>query len=104
MYGCDHQIWGYEFESECLNPKAYPLLGSIYFISFVLLGTMIILNLFIGVIMNSMSEVHDDLEERMALEKTLEGNIVNTPDEIFEKIEIKIDEINKEIKELKKRY
>ena len=34
----------------------------IYFLSFVLFGTMIMLNLFIGVIMNSMQEMHDEKE------------------------------------------
>jgi voltage-gated sodium channel len=34
-----------------------------YFISFILLGTMIILNLFIGVIMNGFDEVKKDLEQ-----------------------------------------
>ncbi len=41
---------------------ASPLLTAVYFITFILLGTMIMLNLFIGVIMNSMSEMHKELE------------------------------------------
>ena len=32
--------------------------------SFILLGTMIMLNLFIGIIMNSMSEMHEELEAK----------------------------------------
>jgi voltage-gated sodium channel len=36
----------------------------IYFVSFILLGTMIMLNLFIGIIMNSMSEMHAEIAER----------------------------------------
>lgn len=37
-------------------------LASVYFVSFILLGTMIMLNLFIGIVMNSMAEVHEELE------------------------------------------
>lgn len=45
-----------------------------YFVSFILLGTMIMLNLFIGIVMNSMAEMHTELDElkssaRAALEK-----------------------------------
>lgn len=39
-----------------------PAVAAVYFVSFILLGTMIMLNLFIGVIMNSMSEMHDELD------------------------------------------
>ena len=41
-----------------------PVATPIYFISFILLGTMIMLNLFIGIIMNSMSEMHAEIAER----------------------------------------
>lgn len=39
-----------------------PLTATLYFVSFILLGTMIMLNLFIGVITNSMAEMHTELE------------------------------------------
>ncbi len=42
---------------------AAPFAATPYFVSFILLGTMIMLNLFIGIVMNSMSEMHDELEE-----------------------------------------
>ena len=35
---------------------------AIYFVTFIVFGTMIILNLFIGVILNSMSETHAEIE------------------------------------------
>ena len=56
MYGCDR--YGYTAKSivACTNPEANPLLASLFFVSFVLIGTMIILNLFIGVIMTGMEE------------------------------------------------
>lgn len=55
MFGCAE----YPLEIRqnlCVAPDPNPLLGATFFISFVLLGTMIILNLFIGVIMNGMEE------------------------------------------------
>jgi voltage-gated sodium channel len=39
-----------------LQSSSFPLGAPLYFISFILLGTMIVLNLFIGVIVNGMSE------------------------------------------------
>ncbi len=43
---------------------AAPLAATPYFVSFILLGTMIMLNLFIGIVMNSMAEMQDELEEQ----------------------------------------
>lgn len=39
-----------------------PIAAPVYFVSFILLGTMIMLNLFIGIIMNSMAEMHAELD------------------------------------------
>ena len=69
MKGCA----GYEYYSgigkPCLNSQAYPWIGQIYFVSFVLIGTMIILNLFIGVIMNGMDEARRELENENEAER-----------------------------------
>jgi voltage-gated sodium channel len=50
-----------------------PAIAVIYFVSFILLGTMIMLNLFIGIIMNSMSEMHDELDEQLRARQELAG-------------------------------
>jgi len=42
-----------------------PAIAAAYFVSFILLGTMIMLNLFIGIIMNSMAEMHAELDEQV---------------------------------------
>lgn len=47
-----------------------PAIAAFYFISFILLGTMIMLNLFIGIIMNSMEEMHKELDETKAAKNT----------------------------------
>jgi voltage-gated sodium channel len=41
---------------------AAPFAATLYFVSFIMLGTMIMLNLFIGIVMNSMSEMHTELD------------------------------------------
>ena len=48
-----------------------PGIAAVYFVSFILLGTMIMLNLFIGIIMNSMAEMHTELDEYNAVKRDL---------------------------------
>lgn len=65
IFGCDK--WGYEgIEALCTAPKGQPVIGPLFFVSFILVGTMIILNLFIGVIMNGMDEARKEAEEQTA--------------------------------------
>ncbi len=63
MYGCAE--YGYDADSirQCTNSQPAPLLGAFFFVSFVLIGTMIILNLFIGVIMSGMEEAQAEAAE-----------------------------------------
>ena len=69
MYGCDR--YGYSPDSVvlCSTPVAQPLLGALFFVSFVLSGTMVILNLFIGVIMTGMDEAQAEANELARLEE-----------------------------------
>jgi voltage-gated sodium channel len=53
--------WGDAFNRTAAHAPV--LLVSAYFVSFIVLGTMIILNLFIGIVMNSMAEMHKELEQ-----------------------------------------
>jgi voltage-gated sodium channel len=39
---------------------------TIYFVSFIVFGTMIVLNLFIGIILNGMAETHAEIERQQA--------------------------------------
>ena len=65
MFGCEQ----YPFPDmgplgpQCTKPMGNWWLGMGFFVSFVLLGTMIILNLFIGVIMSGMEEAQKEAEE-----------------------------------------
>lgn len=61
-FGCD--VAGLQgFEQLCRAPAAHPVAAPVYFVSFILLGTMIILNLVIGVIVNSVEEANKSIEE-----------------------------------------
>ncbi len=89
MYGCDHAIWGYGEAGGCTDPRAYGFGAALYFVTFVLIGTMIVLNLFIGVIMNSMDEAKRDAREeadRMSSlrEKSLQEELESVSDELDE--------------------
>jgi voltage-gated sodium channel len=44
-------------------PSAQPLVAALYFVSFIMLGTMIMLNLFTGVIITSMEEASNEAAE-----------------------------------------
>ena len=64
MFGCNN--YGYDgMQDMCQNPKAMPLVSALFFVSFVLLGTMVILNLFIGVIMNGMDEANREVQAQL---------------------------------------
>ena len=68
IYGSD-VYEGYNINQENLaahypafKPKAQPILAIAYFVSFVLFGTMVMLNLVIGVIVNGMDDARIDAE------------------------------------------
>ena len=54
----------------------------IYFVTFIVFGTMIILNLFIGIIMNSMSEMHAEIAERDRAQHESETGSATLEDEL----------------------
>ncbi len=85
MYGCEN--YGYDGNLNlCTNSTAASALSITFFVTFVLIGTMIFLNLFIGVVMNGMDEAKNEmlLEEQMKQE----GNDVKIED-----VENKITEL-----------
>ena len=65
MFGSDvYEGYNQSLEGPPVTPKAQPLLGAFYFVSFVLVGTMIMLNLVIGVIINGMDEAQKEVADR----------------------------------------
>ena len=57
------------------KPQAHPILATIYFVSFVLPGTMVMLNLVIGVLVNGMDDarIEAEIEFIKKAEQALEG-------------------------------
>ncbi len=94
LYGCD-QV-GYEDRMDlCTQPSASPYGAPIYFVSFIVLGTMIILNLFIGVIMNAMSEV---VAEEAAQDEASHPDRIRPLDEEIAALSERLGEFQKELK------
>ncbi len=101
MYGSD----SYGYSPEDLArwtpvPTASPLGAAFFFVSFVLIGTMVVLNLVIGVIMNSMDEMNAEmaLNERIKLRHELEDPIREGMEDFHERFL----ELNEEIQVIKK--
>jgi voltage-gated sodium channel len=93
FYGCN--INGYENSPiPCDHPNPQPILATLYFISFTIIGAMIILNLFIGVITNEIQETKKEIEKNNLknINKPLEKKILS--------IQEKIQELSNEIKSL----
>jgi len=92
MYGCDR--YGYDEASikACTEPQAMPLAGAFFFVSFVLFGTMVILNLFIGVIMTGMDEAQAEAAREYNEEKRAAGTLPSVDDELTD-LENKLEEL-----------
>jgi voltage-gated sodium channel len=79
IYGSDkyegYNLTEAEMAGYTLDPQAMPVLAVLFFVSFVLLGTMIMLNLVIGVIINGMDDarVEAEIERIKAAEDELGG-------------------------------
>lgn len=80
------------------NQQIISLWPFLYFASFILIGAMIIMNLFIGVIMNSMEESQKELAQEIN-EIQYKGK---GTDELYKHIISRLDELNNEIKSLKR--
>lgn len=62
--------------------EAQPIKSSIYFVTFILLGTMIMLNLFTGVIIGSMEEAQEERAEEVREEHMKEKGFLTLHDEL----------------------
>ncbi|WP_196885771.1 ion transporter [Aureivirga sp. CE67] len=94
MYGCANYGYGGN-EALCTNSQGNPILSVLFFVSFVLLGTMIMLNLFIGVIMTGMDEAKNDELEKEKLENA------GTRDSKMIELEQKLGEVHELIQMIK---
>ncbi len=97
LYGCDK--YGYsDSPIPCTTPQSQPIAAALYFISFIITGAMIVLNLFIGVIMNGMEEAKEEAEIKQRLDFLKDGKI--SPGEELVIIQKKIEELNTDLKYL----
>ena len=101
MYGSDN--YGYsakDFSKWTPTPSASPLGAAIFFVSFVLIGTMIVLNLVIGVIMNSMDESNREMAIKQELDRRKEN-----PEAIrdgLNDLHLKFEDLSNEMSVIKK--
>lgn len=101
MYGAN--AYGYSEEDFLLwkpLPSASPLGAAIFFVSFVLIGTMIVLNLVIGVIMNSMDESNKEMAIQQEMERRKE-NPAAVRDGLHD-LHNRMEELSSEIQIIKK--
>ncbi len=85
--------WSELFHTQTAHVPAIKV--GIYFVTFIVFGTMIILNLFIGIIMNSMSEMHAEIAERDHARHERETGLATLEDEL--------DSLEREMKEAQAR-
>jgi voltage-gated sodium channel len=79
------------------NQQIISLWPFLYFASFILIGAMIIMNLFIGVIMKSMEESQNEINQELNEIKYRDKN----SEELYRHIISRLDDLNDEIKSLK---
>ena len=98
MAGCADYGYG-GIEHLCTSSTARPIIGASFFVSFILIGTMIILNLFIGVIMNGMDEARAEADAEIEQERQSlipEGEAPTLTDDLKE-LEGKMAELQQQI-------
>lgn len=102
MYGSDvYQGYNQSLNGLTTTPKAMPIVGVLYFCSFVLLGTMIMLNLVIGVIINGMDEAQKEIADRSLHNILTEDEKAEpTREEKIEKLKAQLEKISKELSDL----
>ncbi len=76
--------------------EAQPVLAAAYFVSFIMLGTMIMLNLFTGVIINSMEEASSEAAEAKRKKHLEQRGLITLRDELTEVSE-KLKELSSQL-------
>ncbi len=81
---------------------ARPLISTVYFITFILLGTMIMLNLFTGVIITSMEEAQEEAKSGGAKDQLKERGFLTLHDELNQ-VSTQMEQILKQMSTLQER-
>jgi len=101
MYGSN--MYGYssdDLDKWMPSCSAAPIGAAIFFVSFVLIGTMIVLNLVIGVIMNSMDESNQEMSIKQEIDRRR-----NNPEPVrdgLHDLHLRMEELSSEISIIKK--
>ena len=101
MYGSEN----YGYDSSQLakwtpTSSASPVGSALFFVSFVLIGTMIVLNLVIGVIMNSMDESNAEMSIKQEIERR-KDNPEPVRDSLHD-LQSKMENLSSELKIIKR--
>ena len=81
MYGCDKWAYGYgrafgvlaiDSKVNCNHPQGLGWISVIYFVSFCVLGSQVLLTLFIGIIATSMEEAKAKIREKAKNDERIE--------------------------------
>lgn len=82
-------------------PTAQPVAAVLFFFSFVLLGTIVILNLVIGVIISSMQEAQHEREQQILLEQQKSGTSLSVADQL-RMLENELDQLGKHLSKIRR--
>ncbi len=97
IYGC--ATYGYEaFAQKCTANQPQPIAGILYFISFIVMGTMTILNLLIGVVVNSMAESQKNLDS-VSVDQSMQGVDFSSSANQFILINQKLDRLERVLRD-----
>ncbi|CAE7656312.1 CACNA1F [Symbiodinium microadriaticum] len=100
MYGCD--LYGYDtgedhYDSQCQHPRGLGWFAAWYFIVVVIIGTMVLLSLFVGIIITSMELLKEGIKEEKEVwakvrikqkQYNMRDTTINNLLEIFDLIDI----------------
>lgn len=85
--------------------QAFPVVAPLFFISFIVIGTMVMLNLFVGVIVDAVIEAHNELKkeyETIRRTKSRKETDQSSPAERIQVIENAMDDLKNKLHELRK--
>ena len=72
LLGCD--AYGYDHDARrhlCTNSTPWSFFAPFYFMSFVIIATFVMVNLFVGVVTTSMEDAHDDIENEQEIRRKI---------------------------------
>jgi voltage-gated sodium channel len=107
MHGCANYGYDADMMTQMIGGEVWkcaehsvgmPVFGALFFVSFMLIGAMVILNLFIGVIMTGMEEADADVAREAALAAEAAGG--PSRDERIGQLLDKLEGVHKELSDL----